>query len=180
MSIMSMQPLDAQQRQLVRDRTALCVHKARAIYALEIAPIEVCFDLRGTAAGMYRVRRGERRIRYNPWIFARYFEDSLAGTVPHEVAHYVTDCLYGLGRVPPHGAEWRAVMRALGAEPRATGCYDLSGLPLRRQQRFLYRCGCGSHQLSAVRHNRVQRGEAVYLCRQCRAAIRYAEAGPGR
>jgi SprT protein len=65
-------------------------------------------------------------------------------------------------------------MQALGASPRATGRYDLSGLPLRRQRRFTYRCGCQTHQLSTVRHNRVQRGEAIYLCRQCRAAMIYA------
>jgi SprT protein len=167
-------PIDAGQQRQVRDVTDACVQKAREIYARAFAPIEIHFDLRGTAAGMYRVRRGERRIRYNPWIFARYFEDSLTVTVPHEVAHYVTDCLYGLARVRPHGAEWRAVMRDLGASPRVTGCYDLSGLPLRRQQRFAYRCGCSKHHLSAVRHNRVQRGEAVYLCRKCRSTILYA------
>lgn len=166
--------IDAGQQQQVRQATDACVQKARDIYAQAFAPIEVYFDLRGTAAGMYRVQCGERRIRYNPWIFARYFEDSLAITVPHEVAHYVTDCLYGLSRVRPHGDEWRAVMRALGVSPRVTGCYDLSGLPLRRQRRFAYRCDCSSHQLSTIRHHRVQRGEAMYLCRQCRKAIVYA------
>ncbi len=167
-------PIDAQQQRQVLAATADCVHRAGGLYGRAFAPIAVCFDLRGTAAGMYRVQRGERRIRYNPWIFARYFDDSLAVTVPHEVAHYVTDCLYGLSRVRPHGAEWQAVVHALGASARVTGCYDLSGLPLRRQRRFAYRCGCSSHQLSTVRHNRVQRGEARYLCRQCREAIVYA------
>lgn len=172
--MMTVVPIDAQQQQQVLAATAACVQQAGDLYGRAFAPIEVCFDLRGTAAGMYRVRRGERRIRYNPWIFARYFDDSLAVTVPHEVAHYVTDCLYGLARVRPHGPEWQAVMRALGASARVTGRYDLRGLPLRRQRRFAYRCDCGSHQLSTVRHNRVQRGEALYLCRQCRKAIVYA------
>lgn len=171
---MNASPLDAGQCQQVRQATAAWVQKAARIYRLALAPIEVCFDLRGSAAGMYRVRRGERCIRYNPWIFARYFADSLAVTVPHEVAHYVTDRLYGLARVRPHGAEWQAVMQALGASARVTARYDLSGLPLRRQRRFMYRCGCASHQLSTVRHNRVQRGEAAYLCRHCRQAIEYA------
>ncbi len=171
---MSARPIDALQQRRVWEITQGCVGKAAEIYALELAPIEVRFDLRGSAAGMYRVRRADRCIRYNPWIFARYFEDSLAVTVPHEVAHYVTDCLYGLSRVRPHGTEWQAVMRALGASPRVSARYDLSGLPLRRQRRFAYRCGCSIHQLSACRHNRVQRGEAVYLCRNCRATIVYA------
>ena len=154
---MTARPIDARQRQQVLEATEAWLQKARDIYALALAPIEVVFDLCGSAAGMYRVRHGARCIRYNPWIFARSLDDNLAVTVPHEVAHYVVDCLYGLSRVRPHGREWRAVMRALGASPRVSGRYDLSGLPLRRQQRFAYRCDCSSHQLSAVRHNRVHR-----------------------
>ena len=168
------EPIDPDQRQQVREATAEAIERASDLYGRRFAPVRVCFDLRGTSAGMYRVRRGDRCIRYNPWIFARYFDDSLIVTVPHEVAHYVTDCLHGLSRVRPHGPEWRGVMRALGAPPRVTGCYDLSGLPLRRQRRFDYRCECRRHQLSAARHNRVQRGEVAYHCRECRTAIVYA------
>jgi SprT protein len=171
---MTTEPLDPDQRQQVRDATAEAVERASDLYRQRFPTIRVSFDLCGTSAGMYRARRGDRCIRYNPWIFARYFDDSLTVTVPHEVAHYVTDCLHGLSRVRPHGPEWRAVMRELGADPRVTGRYDLSGLPLRRQRRFDYRCDCRSHQLSAARHNRVQRGEVAYLCRACRTPVVFA------
>jgi SprT protein len=166
--------LNQQQRGKVLEVTAACVQAAREIYARDFAPVEVRFDLSGTAAGMYRVTGPRRCIRYNPWIFARYFEDSLAETVPHEVAHYVVDCLFGLRRVRPHGAEWKGVVQALGASGRASACYDLSGLPLRRQRRFPYRCRCRIHQLSACRHHRVQRGESHYLCRYCHSQMVYA------
>ncbi|MGD2055902.1 MAG: SprT-like domain-containing protein, partial [Gammaproteobacteria bacterium] len=132
------------------------------------------FDLQGRAAGMYRVREGRRWIRYNPWIFARHLEDSLGQTIPHEVAHYVTDILYGLANIRPHGVEWRAVMHALGAEPRATGRYDLEGIPVRGQRRFDYRCDCTTHRLSICRHNRVQRSERTYVCRYCKAPLVFA------
>lgn len=171
---MTVEPIDLNQRRQVCNATAEAVERASRLYERCFPPIRVCFDLCGTAAGMYRVRCGDRCIRYNPWIFARYFKDSLAVTVPHEVAHYITDCLHGLSRVRPHGPEWRAVMQALGADARVSARYDLSGLPLRRQRRYDYRCDCRRHQLSAVRHNRVQRGETAYLCRQCRTAIVYA------
>jgi SprT protein len=130
-------------------------------------PIPVFFDLRGRAAGMYRVARREAIIRYNPYIFARYFEHGLQATVPHEVAHYITDRLYGLAHVRPHGKEWRGVMQALGAEPRATARFDLHGIPLRRQRRFAYRCDCSTHQLSTCRHKRIATGAMRYHCRSC-------------
>jgi len=158
----------------VVEATRRSIAQAAVLFGCELAEIPVSFELRGRAAGMYRVRGRQREIRYNPHIFARYFSDNLANTVPHEVAHYVTDVLHGLRRVRPHGPEWRAVMRALGAEPVATCRYDLAGLPVRRQQRFSYRCACTTHSLSTVRHKRIQGGRVRYHCRRCQTPLRYA------
>lgn len=168
---MTTSQLTEQQRQLVLDATRDCLARAGAIFQRAFPEIPVCFDLRGRAAGMYRVQRGSRLIRYNPHIFARYFDDGLSQTVPHEVAHYVTDLIYGLRRVRPHGPEWRSVVQALGASPRATASYDLTGIPMRRQATYAYRCACMHHRLSAQRHNRVLRGQGQYLCRRCKAPL---------
>jgi SprT protein len=164
---MTIEPIDTRAQALVCRATDRCLHRAGELCGLDFAPIPVTFDLSGRCAGMYRVRRGRRSIRYNPYLFAKYFEENVAVTVPHEVAHYVTDVLYGLHRVRPHGVEWQIVMRSLGVEPRATGDYDLSGVPVRRQRRFDYACGCATHRLTARRHNKVHRGEAIYRCRRC-------------
>ncbi len=123
---------------------------------------------------MYRVRAREKVIRFNPWIFAKYYEDNLATTVPHEVAHYLTDCLYGLGRIRPHGHEWRDVMAVFGADPSVTAKYSLAGVPHRRQCRYTYLCGCRSHELSATRHNRIRRRRMSYQCRYCGETLRPA------
>lgn len=164
-------PLTEQQCQRILQATRDCLTHARALFLRKFPEIPVSFDLRGRAAGMYRVRHGARLIRYNPHIFARYFEDGLTQTVPHEVAHYVTDVLYGLRRVRPHGPEWRAVAAALDATPRATANYDLTGIPVRRQTTYAYRCACAQHRLGARRHNRVCRGEGRYVCRRCRTPL---------
>lgn len=154
-----------------------CTHdylqRARRLCQQDFPDIDVDFDLTGRAAGMYSVRSGVARIRYNPYIFAKYFSSSLHTTVPHEVAHYVTDRLYGLHNIRPHGTEWAQIMRAFGASPRATGDYDLTGIPVRRQRRFSYRCACREHELSCVRHNRIQRKRARYMCQFCGSGIRY-------
>ena len=166
-------PLNAEQRQRVVEATCRCIAQAAALYGRELAEIPVTFDLCGRATGMYRVRNGRREIRYNPHIFAKYFSDNLANTVPHEVAHYVTDMLHGLRRVRPHGPEWQAVMRAFDAEPAATCRYDLEGIPVRRQRRFRYRCACMTHSVTTVRHRRIQDGRVRYHCRRCRTPLSY-------
>ena len=148
-----------------------CLEQAGQMFRYSPASVAVTFDLTGSAAGMYRVHGAERVIRYNPYIFAKYFANNLAVTVPHEVAHYVTDRLYGLRNIRPHGAEWKTVMRSLGADPSVTARYDLSGVPVRRQRRYSYRCECSAHQLSSCRHNKIQRGQSSYLCRRCGSAI---------
>ncbi len=165
------EPITDAQRGVVIKATADCLIQAEAVYQRAFPVIPIRFDLRGRAAGMYRLHRGSRLIRYNPYIFAKYFADGLAQTVPHEVAHYVTDLLYGLRKVRPHGAEWRRVAVALGASPRATGYYDLSGIPLRQSVSYDYHCACTQHRLGVRRHARVQSGEGGYLCRRCRTAL---------
>lgn len=171
---MPVEPITRQQQDLVVAATRRCIQRAeqRLGQGFDFPP--VMFDLQGRAAGMYRVRNSRRQIRYNPYIFGKYFTDNVANTVPHEVAHYLTDMLYGLHDVRPHGHEWQAIMRALGAEPSVTCHYDLTGVPIRRQRRFSYHCACSSHAVSAVRHNRVQRGLGKYVCRQCRLPLVFA------
>ena len=165
--------LSPEQRQAVLQATRDTISRAAALFGQTFDEIPVSFELRGRSAGMYQVRHSRRLIRYNPWLFAKYFDDNLANTVPHEVAHYVTDLLHGLRRVRPHGPEWRAVMVALGARPEVYCRYDLDGIPVRSQQRFIYQCACSTHALSSVRHRRVQSGSARYSCRRCRTALSY-------
>lgn len=165
------EPIDSLQRQQVSDATLACLKHAESLFELKHRPIDIRFDLKGRAAGMYRVHLRQRVIRYNPYIFARYFEHGLEATVPHEVAHYVTDRLFGLGHIRPHGREWQTVMRALGAEPHASAKFDLEGIPQRRQRRYAYQCDCTTHQLSACRHNKITSGKARYHCRLCGSVL---------
>lgn len=157
---------EAQQRQVIRATDRL-VRRASERYDWPMTTPQVDFDLRGKTAGMYQIHGRRRRIRYNPWVFAKHYEDSLNDTVPHEVAHFVVDCMFGFHRVKPHGPEWQGVMRDFGVEPRATGQYDLEGVPVKQYRTFEYHCGCRSHQLTMIRHRRIQDRRARYLCNTC-------------
>ncbi len=164
-------PISIEQQQQVLLATTATLQQVSERLNKTFDPIPVRFNLHGRAAGMYRVAQGGREIRYNPYLFAKYFDDNLANTVPHEVAHYVADLLYGWRSIKPHGVEWQALMRMLGAEPSVTCCYDMEGIPQRRQRRIEYHCGCRSHQLTAIRHNKIQRGQARYLCKECQSPL---------
>ena len=168
---MQVESLELSRQDQVVAATLECIWRSEQLYERSFPPPQISFDLTGRSAGMYRLQRGQQQIRYNPYIFSKYFEDNLANTVPHEVAHFVVNALYGRRKVQPHGIEWRTVMQRLGAEPSVTCRYDLRGIPQRRQRRFEYRCGCNTHAMSTVRHNRAQSGRGRYLCRQCRQPL---------
>jgi len=165
------EPIADQQKIQVVDRTLEVIAKASELYDQKFLSIPIAFDLRGKCAGMYRRSGREKLIRFNPWLFAKYYQHSLEQTVPHEVAHYITDCLWSGSKVKPHGKEWKSVMQLLGAEPAVTGNYDLTGIPLKQYQQFDYSCGCKTHQLSIIRHRRLVKGQAEYRCRSCQGLL---------
>lgn len=166
-SSFSPQPLSVEQQQQVVAMTQHYIDQAQQLLRFKDIPVDIRFDLRGRAAGMYTHRDGQRTIRFNPWLFANFYDDNLQNTVPHEVAHYLCDVIYGLRCVRPHGKEWRTIMSLLGAEPSTRHHYDLQGVPVRRHRRITYRCGCRQHTLSLQRHRRIQSGLGYYQCRHC-------------
>ena len=161
------EPISDIQKIHVEQATASYIKLAAGLYERNFDPIPVHFDLKGKCAVMYEVRGRSRRIRYNPWLFAKYYEESLSNTVVHEVAHYLVDCMYGLRQVKPHGQEWKSIMLDFGARPKATGNYDLAGIPVRQYAKFAYKCGCRTHQLTSVRHKRIVQRGYQYRCQYC-------------
>lgn len=127
---------------------------------------EVRFDLRGRAAGQAVFIRRSRacHIRINAALLVSHPREMLGETVPHEVAHVVIYRLYGR-HAKPHGAEWKALMRAFGVAPEP--CHTLPAEPARQLRRFRYACACGEPAwLTSIRHKRARQG-TVYLCRRC-------------
>ena len=168
------EPIGETQRLRVLERTEHFIASAEDVLERPFDRIPVQFDLRGTTAGMFRALGRDREIRYNPWIFAKHWEVNLAGTVPHEVAHYIVHEVYGPGWVRPHGEEWQALMHYFGADPEVTFRLDLDGIPQRRQRTHPYRCDCREHQVSTTRHNRIRKGTGQYHCRYCNGRLVYS------
>ena len=167
------EPIGIEQQHPVLAATDRYLSEAEQIFDRRFERIPVLFDLRGTSAGMYKVFGKRRWIRYNPWIFAKYYELNLRDTVPHEVAHYIVDAVYGK-RAKPHGQEWQKLMALFDADPGVTFNLDLSGIPTRSQRTHTYHCLCDTHEVSSTRHNRVSRGRGTYHCRNCDGKLVYA------
>ena len=176
-------PLSAEQQEKVIQQTRAYIRQATELFAIKDKAVEISFNLKGRSAGMYRVRHGkglifarqQREIRYNPYIFSKYFTDNYSTTIPHEVAHYVTDIIYGLKNIKPHGKEWKAVMHAFDADASVTANYDLSGIPLKKLSVFTYRCDCREHQLSTIRHNKIIKRRYKYYCNHCKQMLHYKQ-----
>ncbi len=119
----------------------------------------------GKAAAAYPA---ENRISINP-VIARNNPNPafIADTAAHEMAHLVAAVKY---RSRNHDRAWKRVAATLGAEPKATGRFDISGSRLRAHKKFAFYCDCSTHQLGATRTKRAREG-AVYRCRKCRAVI---------
>ncbi len=172
-------PLAIEKQQLVIEQTHAYINQAVELFNIKNKAVDIHFNLKGRAAGMYRISqrnrwhfsRSKREIRYNSFIFSKYYEDNFNTTIPHEVAHYVSDVLYGLNNIKPHGKEWKAIMQAFGANPSVTANYDLSGIPLKKQTRFSYQCGCKEHQLSTIRHNKINYQGYRYYCKYCKQIL---------
>ena len=177
------EPLDQDRQQQVIDHTRHYIKLAGQLFSINTPDIDIRFDLKGRSAGMYRVTGSghrlfaskRREIRYNSHIFAKYFQDNYNTTVAHEVAHYVSDLIYGLKNIRPHGREWKAIMQAFGANDSVTADYDLAGIPQRRQTYHAYQCACRQHQLSTTRHNRIRRRRGRYYCQHCRQLLKIVE-----
>ncbi len=170
----SVLPLSFSRQTQVEAETCRYIKLASDKLARQFDPVTVVFDLRGKSAGMYRINRNGNVIRYNPFLFEKYFHDNFTNTVPHEVAHYLADQVYGWKNIRPHGIEWKQMMQVLGANPSRTAKYNLDGIPIRNIRYFDYQCACKKHQISSRRHYKIIRRQADYFCNKCNSRIMQA------
>lgn len=142
------------------------LHMAQSHFNRSFRLDKIRADIKGKTAGYFRTHPdGLCEINYNPVIFKRHINDFLLTTVPHEVAHLVAYQHFGR-KIRPHGKHWQAVMQLFGADIKRCHDYDVSGTGSRQYRRFDYRCDCRLHALTAIRHNRILKGQ-VYHCVKC-------------
>ncbi len=173
--LLLVEPIGALEQGKVVAATEQYVQHAQDAFGRKFRHVPVLFALPGRSAGMFKLVGRRGWIRYNPWIFAKYFDENLSGTVPHEVAHFIVYELYGTRGIKPHGPQWQEVMEVFGADQGVTFDLDLAGIPQRQQRTHAYRCACRVHEVSSTRHNRVLQGVGSYSCRICGSDLAYVE-----
>lgn len=153
---------------------------ASHFYQCDFTIAGIHFDLKGRSAGQVRFPVSNFRkvasdplIRINSMLLVQYGERFISEVVPHECAHVVVYHLFQRDRSlwkikpKPHGREWQRVMREVfSMEPGVTHNFVL---PDSSNKKFHYQCAClgKQHELSLIRHNKVNRGQTRYLCRHC-------------
>jgi len=167
--------LNAKQLSAIEERVNHCLGLAEKKFQRKIPLPQLKFDLRGAAAGQFRGSKDRAELRFNSQLFSLYFDDNLEHTVPHEVAHYVVFQLFIRGRrrsrVRPHGNEWKAVMWLFGVPAEVRHQYDISQIPVRRERRVLYQCGCQEHRIALRTHRKMVQGQQR-ACTKCKQKLR--------
>jgi len=169
-SMSQLTSLGTEQLNAIEERVAHCLRLAEKKFQRKIPSPQLKFDLRGAAAGQFRGSKDQAVLRFNSQLFSLYFDDNLEHTVPHEVAHYVVFRLFIRGkirsRIRPHGNEWKAVMHLFGVPAEVRHQYDVSQIPVRRERRVLYQCGCQEHRIAMRTHRKMVQGQQR-ICTRC-------------
>lgn len=152
----------------IRDLLAVTRRELR----LDLPMPTVHYRKRGRTAGMAYLHA--YTIDLNPVLLQENEDHFIHHAVGHELAHLVAYRHFG-ARIRPHGREWQAVMQLFGLPAERCHHYDTANSQLRQQKRFVYKCACKEHQLSAIRHNRSLRGTA-YKCLRCQQELTWTGA----
>ena len=143
---------------------------------LYFADVKQLKRVAGTASSAKNV------VSLNEYFLETETEDMLNNTIPHELAHIVTDKFYPYAR-QAHGPEFKLVMETI-FETMPTRChsYDLKQLKdtgiIRTRKKvarpYLYKCGCDKpHNLTANIHKKIQNYFQKRICRTCNELIIY-------
>lgn len=156
-------------RKQITDSINKYLDMARALYPdTNIPNPKISFDMKGGSTfGQARYGAGRFAIRINDKISAKYLDDAINDTAPHEVAHLVAYKVYG--RCQGHGPNWQRIMRQFGvaANRCASGMDTLEFRIFKAQTKHHFHCGNENcvHKMSGARKNKMVRG-AAYQCRK--------------
>lgn len=119
--------------------------------------------------GIYSPSR--KVIEYNPF-FMRTMPDHMRNTtVPHEVAHYITETIYPNAK-QAHGPEFKFVASKLGLVK--DNREDYSSL-VATGHYMNYYCGCSysaSKVITRAQYKKIMGGSVRYSCQKCKEPIR--------
>lgn len=132
----------------------------------------VLFAKRGTTAGYATYQKNT--VDFNMGIYRENVDKFLATTVPHEVAHIIAFQLMG-EKGTGHGYWWKFVMTQV-FKISADRChsYEVEHHKTRKICKdWVYQCNCCTHNLTTIKHNKIQKGKTFYRCIKCNTRLIY-------
>lgn len=142
-----------------------CYSRAESLLGRSFSRPRVTFKQRGKIAGSAHLLKNE--LRFNDILLHDNLTQFVQEVVPHEVCHLLCFELYG--RVQPHGMQWKKLMKML-FNLEGKRCHQMDTHKVQGKT-FTYYCSCGEIKLSIRRHNKIQRGQQQYRCKQCRSVL---------
>ena len=128
----------------------------------------ITYRNKGSIAGSAHLQKWQ--IQLNTLMLLEHQNEFIQQTVPHELAHLIAHQQFG--RVSPHGKEWQFIMRDIfSVTPERTHHFQIPKQIIRNT--YSYQCDCQTHQLSTIRHNRIQNHLAIYCCKKCGTKLYY-------
>jgi SprT protein len=122
-----------------------------------------CYRWAGWAIG------SDYHVNFNPILLLANQEEFIKQIVPHEVAHVITDHIFGDG-IPDHGPQWQSIMNLMGLEALEHHPFDVS-ISKRKVVSYQFICGCTNevHEYSARTAKDVRL--TTYKCNTCKKKL---------
>lgn len=153
----------------LENRFAEVVALAVGTFEVNLDKLHVVFDIKGNSTlGEARLTRetGEMSVRLNAQAVEHYFDELYDNTIPHEVAHIVDFVMCAHKSKSKsnngHNSVWKMYCTALGGDATRVAEGDFSKLkPARKMRMWLYKDVVTGelHELTTVRHNKLQKGK---------------------
>jgi len=151
--------------QYILDVLQTNITKAEKIFNIKIPLIPFKMDLKGKCAGEFWFNNTDYWFRFNEVCFMLN-QSKFDKTIIHELCHYIAHLKYGKGH--HHDNTWKYVMHKMKQKPEIY--HNLKTVPARNVVYYIYKCSCKEHNVSAVIHKKMQKGQKR-SCIRCKGSL---------
>lgn len=125
------------------------------------------------------------KVEINPdFLKNGHLEEMINQTLPHELAHLISQKVYGRTLGGGHGRLWKSVMVRLGLPPNRCHDYSLEGVKTRKKAKYPVKCPvCGAQfDVTAKRVEQIRAGLKIWhnspVCRRVKKCLELVDNQP--
>lgn len=147
-------------------------------FKVQDSKVDIRFTMTGMSAGCAGRKQGQYYVNFNRRLMNDddNWQDYVQETIAHEVSHVIAFAVaaHHKTKYPPHGKQWKYIMKTLGYTPSRTHDYDVSAAQNKATRTWNYKCECNTYKLSRVNHKKIVMGEPR-TCPICDCELRLAK-----